>query len=79
MYVDPTKTLTENLLDREFNRKDDRLRMQPEPQAEPEQEQDLASMTVAQLESLADDESIDLTGATLKADIILRIEAARVG
>lgn len=39
---------------------------------------DLKSKTIPQLKTLADEENIDLDGATKKVDIIAKIEAARV-
>jgi hypothetical protein len=38
---------------------------------------DLSTKTIPQLKTLADEENIDLDGATKKADIIAKIEAAR--
>lgn len=38
---------------------------------------DLSKKSVADLKTLADDENIDLDGATKKADIVAKIEAAR--
>lgn len=39
---------------------------------------DLTSKTIPQLKTIADEENVDLDGATKKADIIAKIEAARV-
>lgn len=46
--------------------------------AAPKDENDLSAKSIADLKTLADAENVDLQGATKKADIITKIEEARI-